>query len=264
MSGPTVRYRARVAYDGAAYAGFQRQREGQPTVQSTIEAALQTITHRPVTIIGAGRTDSGVHATGQVIAFDLPDWRHGADTLQRALNASLPEDIAASEVAFAAETFHPRYDAQRRRYAYRIWNAPLRAPLERRYSWHVATPLALAKLVDAAACLLGRHDFATFGRPPQGENSVRDVFVSEWERDGEMLIYHIEANAFLYRMVRSVVGTLCEVGHGRRTVAGFKAALEAADRTQAGQTAPPQGLCLRSVTYRRPPAPEQDSVGMEN
>ena len=243
------RYKALIAYDGAAYNGFQRQL-AQPTVQGELEQTLYNITRQSVTVIGAGRTDSGVHALGQVIAFDS-DWVHGTEALQRALNARLPDDIVILELAEVAPTFHPRFDARRRAYRYYIYNQAVRHPRYRLQSWHIRRPLDMERMNEAAVFLIGEHDFATFGQPPQGENTVRHVFFAEWQREGLFLTFSIEANAFLYRMVRSLVGTLKLVGEGSISVEAFAQAMEAQDRGRAGQTAPPQALFLESVTYNK-------------
>ena len=242
------RYRATIAYDGTHYHGFQRQVASQPTIQGELERTLSNLASRPVAVSGAGRTDSGVHARGQVVAFELP-WRHETAALQRALNANLPEAIVVRQLQEAGPTFHPRYDARRRAYEYYLYNAPVRSPLQRLYSWHVRQTLAVDRMNDAAQHLVGVHDFATFGRPPQGENSVREIYEAVWRKEGEMLVFFIEGNAFLYRMVRSIVGTLKAVGVGEWTVDTFVAALQECDRSRAAATAPPHGLLLASVTY---------------
>lgn len=242
-----MRVRAVVAYDGTDYGGFQRQTNA-PTVQAALEAALAQVTQEEITILAAGRTDSGVHATGQVIACDTA-WRHGLDDLWRALNAVLPPDVAVLGLEQAAPGFHPRYDARSRRYRYTLYNARVRNPLERRYSLHVAEKLDLAAMQRAARHLVGEHDFATFGQPPQGQVTVRRVLAAEWDGEPPHLGFEIEANAFLYRMVRSIVGTLLLVGRGRMSEGEFAAALAAADRSRAGPTAPPHGLCLKEVKY---------------
>jgi len=243
-----MRFRATVAYDGTSYQGWQRQREGVPTVQAAVEQALRTIANRPVGVQAAGRTDSGVHATGQVIAFDLA-WRHEINNLQRAINANLPLDVAVEDVAVAPVGFHPRFDAHSRTYEYVIDNRPVRHPLHSRYAWHVARPLDVDRMNRAAELLVGSHDFATFGQPPQGTVTVRRLYRAQWAQQGSRLRFTIEANAFLFRMVRSLVGSLRLVGDGRWTVDAFSAALAAADRTYAGKTAPPQGLTLVAVRY---------------
>lgn len=242
------RYRALIEYDGAAYLGFQRQRNGQPTIQGELERVLGDLAKRPITITGAGRTDSGVHAKGQVVSFEL-DWLHGQPVLQRAINANLAQDIAVLNLESCAADFHPRFDARRRAYEYNIYNAVIRSPIRRQYTWHVKRPLDITQMNEAAGALIGVHDFATFGQPPQGENTVREVFTAVCQRHNELVSITIEANAFLQRMVRSIVGTLKLVGEGSWTVGQFVAAFKAHDRSQCGTVAPPQGLYLMSVTY---------------
>lgn len=242
-----MRVRAVVAYDGTDYQGSQRQANG-PTVQEALEAALAQVTQEERAIVMAGRTDSGVHATGQVIAFDT-EWRHPLATLQRALNAVLPPDIAVRTLGEAAADFHPRYDARSRHYRYTIYNHPVRSPLHRRTSLHVPQSLDVEAMEQAARQLVGEHDFATFGQPPHGDNTVRRVLQAEWSGRAPWRTFDVEATAFLYRMVRSLVGTLLQVGKGRMTVDEFAQAMAARDRSQAGPTAPPQGLCLIEVNY---------------
>jgi tRNA pseudouridine38-40 synthase len=267
-----MRVRAVIAYDGTDYSGFQRQANA-PAVQAALEAALAQVSQERITVLAAGRTDAGVHAAGQVIAFDMA-WRHGLGDLHRALNAVLPADIAVQGVEEAAPDFHPRYDARSRRYRYTLYNAPARWPLARRYSLYVAAPLDVVAMEETAKFLVGEHDFATFGQPPQGEITVRRVLAAEWgfavsvqPNGGEppfgcalrqtqdiaqgepWLIFDIEANAFLYRMVRSIAGTLLQVGRGKMSVGEFRAVLASCDRHRAGPTAPPHGLCLMEVRY---------------
>ncbi len=239
--------RAVVAYDGTDYGGFQRQANA-PTVQAVLEAALAQVTRETISVLAAGRTDAGVHAAGQVIAFDTA-WRHSLHDLRRALNAVLPADVVALRVEETAPGFHPRYDARSRRYRYTLYNAPIRWPLCRRYSLHVAGPLGVAAMRQAAQVLVGEHDFATFGQPPQGQVTTRRVLLAEWGGEPPHLTFDIEANAFLYRMVRSIVGALLRVGRGKVSVDEFAAALAARERGQAGPTAPPHGLCLMEVKY---------------
>jgi len=198
--------------------------------------------------LAAGRTDAGVHAAGQVIAFDT-GWQHSLSDLRRALNAVLPADVAVLEVEGAAPDFHPRYDARSRRYRYTLYNGPVRWPLSRRYSLHVMGTLDVSAMQRAAQYLVGEQNFATFGQPPQGRNAVRHVLVAEWRGELPCLTFDIEANAFLYHMVRSIVGTLLGVGRGKMSVGEFVAVLEAGERSQAGPTAPPHGLCLMEVKY---------------
>lgn len=243
-----MRVRGVVAYDGTEYSGFQRQANAL-TVQEALEAALAQITQEAVTVLAAGRTDAGVHATGQVVAFDTA-WRHGMDDLWRALNAVLPADIAFFQIEEAAPDFHPRYAARSRRYRYTVYNAPVRQPLALRHSLHVAASLDVAAMEQAAQMLVGEHDFAAFGQPPkQGGTTVRRVSVAEWGRDAPWLHFDIEANGFLYRMVRSIVGTLLQVGRGEMEAEEFAAVLASRDRARSGPTAPPHGLCLVEVKY---------------
>lgn len=247
------RYRAVIAYDGSAYQGFQRQREGIPTIQAALEMALRRLTQVDVTISAAGRTDTGVHATGQVIAFDVK-WRHPDGDLLRALNAVLPDDIALSDLQPAAPDFHPRFDAQARRYHYTVLQAKQRRPLSRHYTWQIVAPLDVRAMQSAADLLVGRHDFAAFGNPPhENSSTVRDLFVSMWNefRDGDdiRLTYTVEATAFLHHMVRRMVGMMVDVGRGHLSLDEFERIFITADLSQATTLAPPQGLCLEKVRY---------------
>ncbi len=236
-----------VEYDGTAYAGFQIQKNKR-TIQGEIERALAKVTQEEIRIVGAGRTDAGVHARGQVIAFRTA-WRRSLEELQRALNAVLPRDIAVRELAPAAEDFHPRFSAVSREYRYTIWNAPVRSPLVARFAYHFPWPLDVAAMNEAASALVGTHDFASFGRPPKGENTVRTVYRAQCTREGSFVYFDIVANAFLQRMVRSIVGTLLEVGTGKLSSSDFREILEAADRRRAAPPAPAHGLCLMKVNY---------------
>lgn len=242
-----MRVQALVTYDGTNYSGFQRQANA-PTVQAALEAALSQVTREEIGVLAAGRTDAGVHAVGQVVAVDTK-WRHGVDDLQRALNAVLPADIAVRRTEEASPTFHPRYDARSRRYRYTLYNSPVRWPLARLYHLHVTAPLDVATMRRAAQCLVGEHDFGAFGQAPQGHVTVRRVLTVGWSGDPPWLAFDVEANAFLYRMVRSIVGTLLKAGRGETTVEEFAAVLASRDRSQAGPTAPPHGLCLMEVKY---------------
>jgi tRNA pseudouridine38-40 synthase len=254
--GARLNCRGVVAYDGTRYAGFQRQAGDTPTIQGAIEAAIRQVTGQPVTLTGAGRTDSGVHATGQVIAFEVA-WRHPAQDLWRAINATLPEDIALQSLEEAQAGFHPRFDARCRVYEYTLYAAPVRQPLLDRYAWYARAdgPLDLAVMRQAAALLIGARDFATFGQPPQGEATIREVRRSELAETVEpgsgaqVIRYTIEANAFLYRMVRRIVGALVRVGAGQVALDEFEAAVRAANGSWPNQTAPAQGLRLTQVIY---------------
>ena len=242
------RFKAVIEYDGTAYYGFQRQPDAFPTIQGELERAIETIIQQSVPVTGAGRTDTGVHALGQVISFTT-DWRHETVALQRALNANLPDDIAVLQLNTVSSSFHPRYDARRRAYQYFIFNGLVRSPLQRRGSWHVSQKLDIARMQEAAQTLIGTHDFATFGQPPQGKSTVRELFAAGWRQQGDFLVFFVEANAFLYRMVRNLVGSLKLVGDGTWSVDEFVDVLSAKDRSHSGKVAPPQGLYLFSVTY---------------
>ncbi len=241
-------YGAVVEYDGTAYQGFQRQLPEQPTVQGILEEALGKITGQAIMVTGAGRTDSGVHARGQVISFEMR-WRHELEALLRALNANLPADVAVKSVVNVPASFHPRFDARWRAYEYHVLSEPVRSPISRLYGWHIRRHLDLSAMNRAAARLIGTHDFATFGNAPQGDNTVRRVYEAYWEDRQEWKVFRVKADAFLYRMVRSLVGTLCKVGDGSWLEAEFLEAFAARDRSRAGDLAPAQGLFLDSVGY---------------
>lgn len=249
-TGPQLRQgvRATIAYDGTDFLGFQWQAHGR-TVQGTLEAALQQVAQSEVRVIGAGRTDAGVHARGQVVGFQIP-WRHAFGDLHRALNAVLPEDVAVLELGLAPEGWHPRFSAVRRHYRYTVLNQALRDPLARRYAHLTAQPLRLDWLQAAAAVLVGEHDFASFGRPMrEGESTVRRIWGARWQQEGAYFTFDVVGNAFLRRMVRSVVGTLLQVGTGAWPLERLTAVLAARDRALAAAPAPACGLCLMQVDY---------------
>jgi tRNA pseudouridine38-40 synthase len=246
-----ARYQAVLEYDGTDFLGFQRQAAGR-TVQGDVEAALNRLGWAGSSLLAAGRTDAGVHASGQVIAFDF-DWKHAPAELLRALNANLPPDVAVRSLTPCPQDFHPRYQARGRRYRYTIYNAPIRSPLNARWAWHVPSPaLNLSAMMAATPCLLGRHDFATFGTDPDnGTNTVRTVSRAEWTAPASAgeLYFEVQADAFLYRMVRSLVGALKQVGAGDLSVSEFEELLEARNRALCPPPAPPHGLCLVEVWY---------------
>ena len=253
---------ALVAYDGTRFAGFQRQSPDKgPTVQGAIEEAFQRVAGEVVSVEGAGRTDSGVHATGQVVNAHVPS-RLDLPTWQRALNALLPEDVAVRAVCAAPEDFRARWSALSRSYRYRILCDAVRLPLRERYAWRVAVPFNVEGMQSAAALLLGEHDFGAFGSSPAHNragfpgHTVRTMLTAEcsWrlaQQTGEPneIECRFTANAFLSGMVRRLVGTLALVGEGRLTVADFQAILEARDKNHPGAAAPPCGLCLTGVEY---------------
>jgi tRNA pseudouridine38-40 synthase len=247
-----TRYRATVAYDGTAYEGWQRLSPGHPSVQAALEAAIAQVSRQAVEVIGAGRTDSGVHAAGQVIAFEV-DWKHGSQALLKAINHALPRDIALQDLTIQ-DDFHPRFDAISRTYGYQVAMVSERQPLALRTCWQVAAELDLAAMNAAAALLIGRHDFATFGSPPDGVGSTtREVFASVWQVQpsmvGRIAQYTITATAFLRHMVRRIVWMLVEVGRERLSLEAFQAAFLARDLSRSGKLAPPQGLILVEVRY---------------
>jgi tRNA pseudouridine38-40 synthase len=196
-----ARYQVILAYDGTDFLGYQRQKYCR-TVQGEVEKALLRLGWQGKTILCAGRTDTGVHASGQVIAFDL-DWKHTPEDLRNALNAALPVDISTRQVAIASATFHPRYDAHSREYCYRILIDPARNPLTERYTWRMESLPRPDLLEKTAVLFLGCHDFAAFGTPPRpGSTTIRDITLSHWVMEDQRFSYHVRANAFLYHMVR--------------------------------------------------------------
>jgi tRNA pseudouridine38-40 synthase len=243
-----VRIKAVVAYDGTDYHGFQRQApEHEPSIQGTLEAALSRI-EQPGTVLGAGRTDAGVHASGQVIAFDV-NWRHGLASLQRALNAVLPDSVAVLELEQAADRFHPRFDATSREYRYNRYTGRVRQPLLNRYALYVLWTLDVAAMQSALATLLGEHDFGAFGQPTAGESTIRSMFRADVTAAGPQIAIELQANGFLYRMVRRIVGTLIPIGRGELSGSEFAAILQSADPNRAGPAVPAHGLCLTHVNY---------------
>lgn len=243
-----MRIKAVIAYDGTEYHGFQRQAPArEPSIQGMLEGALNKI-GQAGGVLGAGRTDAGVHASGQVIACDV-EWRHRLADLHRALNATLPADIAVLELEQATDTFHPRYDAVSRTYRYSLSNTRVRNPLAVRYALHVPQELDVEAMRQAVAHTIGEHDFAAFGQPTVGESTTRSVFRAEVNAAGSTITIELQANGFLYRMVRRIVGTLIPIGRGEQTEADFSAILTAADPQRAGPAVAPNGLCLTQVSY---------------
>ncbi len=244
----TRRLMAIVEYDGTDYAGFQVQR-GERTIQGEIERALAAATQEEIRIIGAGRTDAGVHARGQVIAFKT-NWRHSLEDLQRALNALLPKDIAIRELALAPENFHPRFSAVSREYRYSIWNKPVRSPLACRFAYHYPWPLDVSLMNEACSHLIGTHDFRSFGSAPkEGSSTVRTVYRARCTREDGFVFVELVANAFLRRMVRRIVGGLLRVGSGELTPDDFREIMMAKDPALIKVTVPAKGLCLIKVNY---------------
>lgn len=233
-----------MGYDGTGYAGFQIQ-PNAPTVQGELERALAEICQEPVRVTGAGRTDAGVHATGQVITFRTATALDGA-ALGRGVNALLPEDIAISATEPVGEDLHARFSATGRTYEYRIRCAPQRDPLERHREHWLPGPLDLDAMSAAAGALPGRRDYSAFAI---GEGGVRTVRRAAWTHAGGVLRFEITADAFLRGMVRAIVGTLIAVGRGRTPVSAMERIMASGDRGQAGPSAPARGLCLVEVEY---------------
>jgi tRNA pseudouridine38-40 synthase len=238
-----------VEYEGTAYHGWQIQPNG-PTIQAALEEAAARMFGVRSRMAAAGRTDAGVHAVGQVVCFHLDRPDCDLEEVRRGLDALTPDDIVVRRAELVAEDFDPRRSARSRTYEYRIWNALVPTVVWRRFAWHVRKPLNLPAMSAAAAALLGERDFSSFQAADcDADNPVRRVLRSEIERSAALLTYTITATAFLRHMVRNIVGTLVEVGLGERTPEEFAALIAACDRTLAGPTAPPKGLCLVAVEY---------------
>lgn len=240
-----------VAYEGTRFQGWQRQAEG-PTVQAELERALGVVLREPIRVRGAGRTDAGVHACGQVAAARVRRVPEDLPRVLRGVNALLPDDVAVHALEVVDEAFDPRRDARSRIYEYRIWRGPAASPFWRRWSWHVPRALDLSAMERGARALLGEHDFAALcGADPheRPRTTRRRVLESSWREEGPLLIYRIEATAFVKHMVRNIVGTLVESGLGVRAPDAIPALLASGDRTRAGATAPAHGLALLAVRY---------------
>lgn len=257
-----------LAYDGSTYSGWQVQPD-KPTVQGTFEATWQRLTQESLRVSAAGRTDAGVHAFGQVVGL-ATETRLTNDDLLRGLNALLPNDIAVVSVEDAAEKFHATYDAIGKRYRYHIHNGRTPSVFSRDFAWHFPQPLDSHAMHRAGQGLLGRHDFSSFetagSERPDSIRTIHEVTVArdnvaEYRRnsdpavsgklpyDSESITIDVAGDGFLYNMVRTIVGTLVEVGVGKRDVSWPAEVLAAMDRRRAGQTAPPQGLFLVNVDY---------------
>jgi tRNA pseudouridine38-40 synthase len=243
-----MRYRLSLAYDGGNYCGWQLQ-PNVDSIQGRIEAALAELFGSPIRIYAAGRTDTGVHARGQVAAFDAPS-RFVIDDLHRALNAILPRDIVVIEAVPAADDFDPRRDALSRVYEYRVLNRTRRSVFDHRYSWLYGVPLAIEAMNAAAQYFIGERDFAAFRALGSDEQTtVRRVTVSEWRRNGERLVYRVEASGFLRHMVRTMVSAMVAAGCGKLPPQAIAELIERRDRALAPASAPAHGLFLVKVRY---------------
>ena len=243
-----ARYQVILAYDGSGFTGSQRQANSR-TAQGELENALRKLGWSEKSVIMAGRTDTGVHATGQVAAFDF-EWAHETEKLLKALNAKLPPDLAVKSLQPASADFHPRFDAISRMYCYRLFCEPIRDPLRERYAWRIWPSLDGNALKQNAGIFLGTHDFATFGSPttPKG-TTVRMVTKTEWRKmpDGEWQ-FEVQADAFLYRMVRRLVFVQVSLAQGKVSIEKVQSALLKQERLPSG-LAPSAGLALTKVNY---------------
>ncbi len=248
-----ARYQVILAYDGSDFVGSQRQAASR-TVQSELEKTLRKLGWSGRSVLLAGRTDTGVHASGQVAVFDL-DWRHADEDLLSALNANLPLDMAARDVRVVPPRFHPRFDATSRRYRYRLFCEPVRDPLREKYAWRVWPQVDGKVLQEVAALYVGQHDFVAYGTPPRaGSSTMRTIMKASWQSTDDEWRFEVQADAFLYRMVRRLVFVQVALAQGKISV-------EAVARSLAGQAkgpgrsalpaglAPAHGLTLVEVTY---------------
>jgi tRNA pseudouridine38-40 synthase len=245
-------FKITISYDGTDFSGFQRQANAR-SVQEEVEAALAAIEGKHVTVAGAGRTDAGVHALGQVASFKLASAIAEPD-LFRALNAKLPQDVRVLSVEVAPPNFNARFSARSKVYRYRISNTRVMSPFQRRFAWHISRPLDLAAMNQASREMLGEHDFSCFqAKGGKIRSTTRTITHSAWTEEplagGRLLIYEAAGTGFLKYMVRTVVGTLVEVGDGRRSAASVRDLLGSRSRAAAGPTAPPSGLYLVRVDY---------------
>lgn len=246
---PPTRWKCVCAYDGTTFSGWQSQ-TGVTAIQDVLKARLAQIFKAPLRIHGSGRTDAGVHALGQVFHFDAT-WRHGRDRLLAALRFGLPPALQIKSVQAVPADFHARFGAVGKRYVYHLHTGDA-DPFTRPYCWPVFRPLDVEAMRAAAAVLLGTHDFRAFTalNGPEKEDTVRDLRRLDVVRRGRTIRITAEANGFLYKMVRSLAGTLVAVGEGRLSVAQVRDILRSRERTPLVQTAPPQGLFLAKVFYR--------------
>jgi tRNA pseudouridine38-40 synthase len=240
-----------VAYDGALFHGFARQPEQPqlPTIQGVIEEALTRFLGEEIRTSGAGRTDAGVHALGQVISFSRAAAVDDLNALRKSLNSMCGPAIAILEIAEASDVFDARFSAVSRTYEYGILRRDVHDPFSRHTTWHQPQPLDLPAIKEAAQAVMGEHDFSSFGRVEEGKNPVRRIEVLEVEEQGDLLLVRMTANSFIQQMVRSIVGTLVKVGSGKIPAASMNEILHSRDRSKAGPVAPAHGLFLVSVAY---------------
>lgn len=256
-------FKLTVAYEGTTLAGWQVQPD-RKTVQGLLESALMKLTGCRIPVVGSGRTDAGVHAIAQVASCQLPHWNHPPDALMRAINAHLPDCVAVTAVVRAVDGFHAIRDAIGKRYRYQLQIGGPKDVFEHRFRWHVHTAIDIEKMALAASKLVGRQDFASFqAAGSDRKTTVRDiracdVFVQQQGSPSQWVAIEVEADGFLYNMVRNIVGTLIQIGNGRHSVGWIDEVIAKKNRKFAGPTAPPQGLFLLSVDY-----PKEVTCGSE-
>lgn len=244
-----MRVRLIVAYDGTNYHGWQIQKNAI-TVEEILQQALCDLLQEPIELVGASRTDAGVHARGNVAVFDTHT-RIPAEKIAIAVNQRLPEDIRVMQSEEVEQQFHPRYAESEKTYEYHISNVPIQLPTRRLYSYFVYLPLDVEKMQEAAKLFVGEHDFAGFcSAKSQVQTTVRTIYDCQVEKEGDEICIRVRGNGFLYNMVRIIAGTLVEVGLGRRKLSTVSQAIEKADRSLAGPTAPPEGLTLIKIEYQ--------------
>jgi tRNA pseudouridine38-40 synthase len=236
-------------YDGSKFFGFQRQ-PNHLSVQESLESALSKFFNQPMKIAAAsGRTDTGVHAEAQIVNFKTASDKSVAQ-IQKALNALLPESVAVKKVQQVSDDFHARYSAKSKTYEYCVWNAAVRSPLFGTRAWHIYDPLDIKIMRQAARILIGRHDFRAFcAANGSAKTSVRTIKKFLIKSQNHRIVFTLEADGFLYHMVRNIVGTVVELGQGQLKLKDIKAILQSKDRAKAGRTAPARGLTLVRVTY---------------
>jgi tRNA pseudouridine38-40 synthase len=244
-----TRWKLTIEYDGSKFCGWQKQTNA-PSIQQTLEEAIEKFSGAFSTLHTAGRTDSGVHARAQVAHFDSEKATSG-EVVRDALNYYLiPHKISILNAEKVDQTFHARFSALKRSYRYRIINRRSPLAMQSDYAWHVRKPLDIDVMQRAADHLIGTHDFSTFrALTCQANSPIRTLDILDVTREDEEILIQSEARSFLHHQIRNMVGTLCHVGTGHWTFDDFKAAFAACDRTKGGPTAPPQGLCFWSVTY---------------